>query len=176
LKHLAISGHLAQICARSSAVNIGVASRRTAGLADTIISPFFDNFRPSWANLIRSSGRRTMFALLAADLRLPAAQGHALLREGVPPGGALRVARAHLDAEGFRRVRQAIHTEASRLAVLLARVPAARLPQALERAPPAPAADGEHIVVANDNNLPYSAGRKPNVQDDSAILMAISGG
>ena len=22
--------------------------------------------------------------------------------------------------------------------------------------------DGEHIVVANDNNLPYSAGRKPN--------------
>jgi hypothetical protein len=28
--------------------------------------------------------------------------------------------------------------------------------------------DAEHIVVANDNNLPYSGGRKPNVQDDTS--------
>ena len=28
--------------------------------------------------------------------------------------------------------------------------------------------EGEHIVVANDNNLPYSAGRKPNVQTTSS--------
>lgn len=27
--------------------------------------------------------------------------------------------------------------------------------------------DAEPIVVANDNNLPYSAGRTPNVQDDN---------
>lgn len=33
------------------------------------------------------------------------------------------------------------------------------------------AVDGEHIVVANDNNLPYSAGRKPNLQDDNEIIM-----
>jgi hypothetical protein len=31
--------------------------------------------------------------------------------------------------------------------------------------------DGEHIVVANDNNLPYSAGRKPNVQDDNEFIL-----
>jgi hypothetical protein len=31
--------------------------------------------------------------------------------------------------------------------------------------------DGEHIVVANDNNLPYSAGRKPNVQDDDELIL-----
>jgi hypothetical protein len=31
--------------------------------------------------------------------------------------------------------------------------------------------DGEHIVVANDNNLPYSAGRKPNVQDDNELIL-----
>ena len=33
------------------------------------------------------------------------------------------------------------------------------------------AVDGEHIVVANDNNLPYSAGRKPNVQDDNELIL-----
>ena len=31
--------------------------------------------------------------------------------------------------------------------------------------------DSEHIVVANDNNLPYSAGRKPNVQDDDGFIL-----
>jgi hypothetical protein len=31
--------------------------------------------------------------------------------------------------------------------------------------------DAEHIVVANDNNLPFSAGRKPNVQDDNEIIL-----
>jgi hypothetical protein len=31
--------------------------------------------------------------------------------------------------------------------------------------------DAEHIVVANDNNLPYSAGRKPNVQDDNEFIL-----
>jgi hypothetical protein len=31
--------------------------------------------------------------------------------------------------------------------------------------------DDEHIVVANDNNLPYSAGRKPNVQDDNELVL-----
>ena len=31
--------------------------------------------------------------------------------------------------------------------------------------------DNEHIVVANDNNLPYSAGRKPNVQDDNELIL-----
>jgi hypothetical protein len=31
--------------------------------------------------------------------------------------------------------------------------------------------DGEHIVVANDNNLPYSAGRKPNQQDDNEFIL-----
>jgi hypothetical protein len=31
--------------------------------------------------------------------------------------------------------------------------------------------DAEHIVVANDNNLPYSAGRKPNVQDDNELIL-----
>jgi hypothetical protein len=31
--------------------------------------------------------------------------------------------------------------------------------------------NGEHIVVANDNNLPYSAGRKPNVQDDNEFIL-----
>jgi hypothetical protein len=30
---------------------------------------------------------------------------------------------------------------------------------------------GEYIVVANDNNLPYSAGRKPNVQDDNEFIL-----
>jgi hypothetical protein len=31
--------------------------------------------------------------------------------------------------------------------------------------------DAEHIVVANDNNLPYSAGRKPNIQDDNEFIL-----
>jgi hypothetical protein len=31
--------------------------------------------------------------------------------------------------------------------------------------------DSEHIVVANDNNLPYSAGRKPNMQDDNEFIL-----
>ena len=31
--------------------------------------------------------------------------------------------------------------------------------------------DAEHIVVANDNNLPYSAGRKPNLQDDNELIL-----
>jgi hypothetical protein len=31
--------------------------------------------------------------------------------------------------------------------------------------------DREHIVVANDNNLPYSAGRKPNLQDDNELIL-----
>jgi hypothetical protein len=31
--------------------------------------------------------------------------------------------------------------------------------------------DAEQIVVANDNNLPYSAGRKPNVQDDNELIL-----
>lgn len=31
--------------------------------------------------------------------------------------------------------------------------------------------DADHIVVGNDNNLPFSAGRKPNVQDDNEIIL-----
>jgi hypothetical protein len=31
--------------------------------------------------------------------------------------------------------------------------------------------DSDHIVVANDNNLPFSAGRKPNVQDDNEFIL-----
>ena len=31
--------------------------------------------------------------------------------------------------------------------------------------------DAEHIIVANDNNLPYSAGRQPNVQDDNEFIL-----
>lgn len=31
--------------------------------------------------------------------------------------------------------------------------------------------DAEHIVVANDNNLPYSAARKPNLQDDNEFIL-----
>ena len=31
--------------------------------------------------------------------------------------------------------------------------------------------DSDHIVVANDNNLPFSAGRKPNTQDDNEIIL-----
>ncbi|MBC8024349.1 MAG: esterase-like activity of phytase family protein [Burkholderiales bacterium] len=31
--------------------------------------------------------------------------------------------------------------------------------------------DADHIVVANDNNLPFSAGRKPNVQDDNEFIL-----
>lgn len=31
--------------------------------------------------------------------------------------------------------------------------------------------DGEHIVVANDNNLPYSAARQPNLQDDNEFIL-----
>ncbi len=31
--------------------------------------------------------------------------------------------------------------------------------------------DGEHIVVANDNNLPYSSARKPNLQDDNEFIL-----
>ena len=31
--------------------------------------------------------------------------------------------------------------------------------------------DADHIVVANDNNLPFSAGRKPNAQDDNEFIL-----
>ena len=31
--------------------------------------------------------------------------------------------------------------------------------------------DSEHLVVANDNNLPYSAGRLPNQQDDNEFIL-----
>jgi hypothetical protein len=31
--------------------------------------------------------------------------------------------------------------------------------------------DATHIVVANDNNFPYSAGRKPQVQDDNEFVL-----
>ncbi len=31
--------------------------------------------------------------------------------------------------------------------------------------------DADHIVVANDNNLPFSAGRKANTQDDNEIML-----
>ena len=31
--------------------------------------------------------------------------------------------------------------------------------------------DGEHIIVANDNNLPYSAARQPNLQDDNEFIL-----
>jgi hypothetical protein len=31
--------------------------------------------------------------------------------------------------------------------------------------------DSQHIVVANDNNLPYSAGRKPKLQDDNELIL-----
>lgn len=31
--------------------------------------------------------------------------------------------------------------------------------------------DAEHIVVANDNNLPYSSARKPNLQDDNEFIL-----
>lgn len=31
--------------------------------------------------------------------------------------------------------------------------------------------DAEHIVVANDNNLPYSAARQPNLQDDNEFIL-----
>ncbi len=31
--------------------------------------------------------------------------------------------------------------------------------------------DGEHLIVANDNNLPYSAGRQPNLQDDNEFIL-----
>ncbi len=31
--------------------------------------------------------------------------------------------------------------------------------------------DAEHIVVANDNNLPYSAARQPNRQDDNEFIL-----
>ncbi len=31
--------------------------------------------------------------------------------------------------------------------------------------------DADHIVVANDNNLPYSAARKPNLQDDNELIL-----
>ena len=31
--------------------------------------------------------------------------------------------------------------------------------------------DADHIVVANDNNLPFSAGRKANTQDDNEIIL-----
>lgn len=31
--------------------------------------------------------------------------------------------------------------------------------------------DGEHIIVANDNNLPYSAARQPNLQDDNELIL-----
>lgn len=31
--------------------------------------------------------------------------------------------------------------------------------------------DAEHIVVANDNNLPYSSGRKLGVQDDNEFIL-----
>ncbi|MDD3352647.1 esterase-like activity of phytase family protein [Zoogloea sp.] len=31
--------------------------------------------------------------------------------------------------------------------------------------------DDEHIIVANDNNLPYSAARQPNLQDDNEFIL-----
>jgi hypothetical protein len=31
--------------------------------------------------------------------------------------------------------------------------------------------DAEHIVVGNDNNFPFSAGRRPNVQDDNELIL-----
>jgi hypothetical protein len=31
--------------------------------------------------------------------------------------------------------------------------------------------DADHIIVANDNNFPFSAGRKPNVQDDNELIL-----
>jgi hypothetical protein len=31
--------------------------------------------------------------------------------------------------------------------------------------------DADHIIVANDNNLPFSAGRKPNAQDDNEFIL-----
>jgi len=31
--------------------------------------------------------------------------------------------------------------------------------------------DGSHIIVANDNNLPYSAARQPNRQDDNEFIL-----
>ena len=31
--------------------------------------------------------------------------------------------------------------------------------------------DSEHLIVANDNNLPYSAGRLPNQQDDNEFIL-----
>jgi hypothetical protein len=31
--------------------------------------------------------------------------------------------------------------------------------------------DADHIVVANDNNLPYSSGRKVGVQDDNEFIL-----
>jgi hypothetical protein len=31
--------------------------------------------------------------------------------------------------------------------------------------------DGEHIVVGNDNNLPYIAGRTPTMQDDNELIL-----
>lgn len=31
--------------------------------------------------------------------------------------------------------------------------------------------DAEHIIVGNDNNFPFSAGRRPNVQDDNELIL-----
>jgi hypothetical protein len=31
--------------------------------------------------------------------------------------------------------------------------------------------DDDHIIVANDNNLPYSSGRKVGVQDDNEFIL-----
>ena len=31
--------------------------------------------------------------------------------------------------------------------------------------------DSDHLIVANDNNLPYSAGRLPNQQDDNEFIL-----
>ena len=31
--------------------------------------------------------------------------------------------------------------------------------------------DAEHIVVGNDNDLPYSSSREPNKQDDNELIL-----
>ena len=31
--------------------------------------------------------------------------------------------------------------------------------------------DDSHIIVANDNNLPFSAGRQPQTQDDNELIL-----
>ncbi|HLU04406.1 MAG TPA: glycerophosphoryl diester phosphodiesterase, partial [Advenella sp.] len=31
--------------------------------------------------------------------------------------------------------------------------------------------DGDHIVVGNDNNFPFSSSREPNTQDDNELIL-----